>query len=267
MAPAAEEANADTQTLMADKKGDAPKTEISIPQLAYDYTYTFGAGPKGVETMIAADQAACEAAGPTACQMISLQSSSDPANSLVRKELELRVTPQWLKAWQAGLTSAVAKAHGRIAEQNVTSEDLSLQIVDSEAHIQNKEALRDRLLQVIKNNTGKIADLIEAETQLSNVQEDIDASRSALAVMQKRVATTHLTLTYVSEASDTSQGVFAPVGEAFRGVLRNMMSVFAALITLLSYLAPLALVAIPALWFGLRWHKRNKVKATTDEKS
>ena len=270
LAPAAPGGNAKYNPAPSNDKatpgdGGAAENALRVPQLAYDYAYSFAASPDGVEALLKADQAACDRAGVTECQMISLSSDSVRDAAYVHKTLELRATAAWVKTWQSGLDAAVAKANGRIAQQNISSEDLSLQIVDTAAHIQNKEALRDRLQQIIRTSNGKVAELIEAETQLSDVQADIDASKSALAVMQKRVATSHLTLTYESEGAAASRGTFAPVTEAGKNVLGNMMIVVALLINLLSFLVPVALVGIPAVWFGRKWYLARKAKVAKEE--
>ena len=253
----------------ADNPAAPADAAITVPQLAYDFGYTFSGPAGGVQSLVAADQAACDRAGVAQCQMISLSSDAASSDEYVRKTLELRVTPQWLKAWQAGLAASVAQAHGRIAQQSVTSEDLSLQMVDSEAHIKNQEALRDRLVEVIRTSPGKISDLVDAETQLADVQEEIDSAQSALAVMQKRGATVHLTLTYQSDAVAASEGTFAPLTDAVKDVLRNMMKMFAIIITVLSFLIPLAIVAAPVVWAVRRWGPKKKaiaVEPRTDPK-
>ncbi len=245
--------------------GGAPSARtaaISVPQLAYDYSYGFAAAPDGVESLIKADQAACDHAGPAECQMISLSADNSRDAGYVHKTLELRVTPAWLKAWQASIDGGLKQAHARITAQNVTSEDLSLQIVDSEAHIKNQEALRDRLADIIRTSPGKVSDLVDAEKQLADVQADIDSSQSALAVMQTRVATSHLTLTYESEQAAASTGAFAPVTDALKSVLRDMMMVFGVLIHLFAFLIPLAVVGVPIGWLILRWRARRKAKRT-----
>lgn len=245
--------------------GNAAEAALRVPQLAYDYTYTFVAPVAGVEALMTADQAACERAGVLECQMISQSASTYGDARSVRKTLELRATPAWIKKWRGGLDASVAKAHARITQQNVSSEDLSLQIVDTSARIRNKEALRDRLQEIVRTSKGKVSELIEAETQLSQVQADIDASKSALAVMQKRVATSHLTLSYESEGTAASRGTFAPVADASRNILGNMMVVVALLINILSFLVPLAVIGVPAVWFGRKWWLARKAKVVKQE--
>ena len=232
----------------------------SIPQLAYDYSYGFQGSAKGIETLRRADQAACDRAGPSECQMLASTSNSDHDANFVNRSLELRASPTWLKRWQGGLDTSVSQAHVRITEESVSSEDLSLQIVDTAARMKNKQALRDRLQAIIRGGNGKISELIEAESQLAQVQADIESAQSQLAVMQKRVATVHLTLTYRSDAAATSTSIFSPVAEAWNGALRNMMVMVSLLITLMAFLLPVAIVAAPPVWWFLKRRKSETFK-------
>ncbi len=238
---------------------------VAVPQLAYSYEYGFVVPAARLEALTRAHQKACDAAGLAACQMISARGSTDKDASSLSRTLELRVTPAWLKTWQASLDADIKKARGRISRHSVESEDLSLQIVDTEARLKNKEALRDRLAEIVRSRPGKIADLVEAETQLAQVQGDIDAARSSLNVMRKRVATVHLTLTYESEAVAASSGTFAPLSDAWNSILRNMVWALASLIHLIAYAVPFVLFGYGAFWLLRRWWKARKAKKAKTE--
>jgi len=237
-----------------------PKTEpgsdaakaILVPQLAYDYSYGFTASSADTGGLLKADQAACDSAGVTRCQMVSLTADADNAAGYTEKTLELRVAPEWLKTWQAGLDARLSQAHARMQEQKVASEDLSLQVVDTEAHLKNKEALRDRMADIVRTGQGKLSDLIDVETQLSQVQADIDATKSSLAVMNARINTVHITLTYRSDAGPAAGSVFAPVTDAAKSSLGVAMHVVGLLVTLAAVLLPVAVVAVPAVWYFRR---------------
>ncbi len=237
---------------------DNPVSGLGVPQLAYSYTYGFQGPAKGIETLRQADQAACERSGPVECQLLASTSNNDRESDTVNKSLELRVSPAWLKRWKSGLDSSVSNAGARVTGESVNSEDLSLQIVDVSARLKNKQALRDRLQAIIRTGNGKIAELIEAESQLSQVQADIESAQSQLAVMQSRVATIHLELNYSSDSGAASNSVFAPVAEAWTGVLRNMMVMVSILITLAAFLIPVAIVAGPVAWWFLKRRKARK---------
>lgn len=233
---------------------------VAVPQLAYSYEYSFVLPAARLEALVASHQKACDAAGPATCQLISARGSNDKDSASLSRTLELRVTPAWLKTWQSRLDADIKKANGRISRHSVESEDLSLQIVDTEARLKNKEALRDRLAEIVRSRPGKIADLVEAETQLAQVQGDIDAARSSLNVMRKRVATVHLTLTYESEAVAASQGTFAPLSDAMNSIVRNMVWALASMIHLIAYAVPFVLLGAGAFWLLRRWWRARKAR-------
>ncbi len=239
--------------------------EAVLPQLAYEYAYNFEANRQGVEGLSAEHQSACEKAGAGQCQIIAVATRNSSDDSWTSKTLELRVSPQWLKDWRTGLEAGLKDNAARIIDEDVTSEDLSLRIVDTEAHITNRIALRDRLQVIIRTHSGKVSELVEAEAQLSNVQQEIDAAQSALAVMKTRVATVKMTLRYNSQAHAASRNAFAPVKSAVKGFVSSFMEMLGFLITLFAYLLPVAIVAIPAFIFGRRWIRARKAKV--DKKS
>jgi len=223
-----------------------------VPQLAYDYSYGFTASAADTGALLKADRAACDNAGVTRCQMVSLTADADTVAGYSDKTLELRVAPDWLKAWQEGLETRLNQAHARMNAQKVASEDLSLQVVDTEAHLKNKEALRDRMADIVRTGQGKLSDLIDVETQLSQVQADIDATKSSLAVMNARLNTVHVSLTYRSDAGPAADSVFAPVSDAAKSSLGVFMHVVGLLVTLAAILLPIAIVAVPAVWYVRR---------------
>lgn len=234
--------------------------DISLPQIAYDYSYGFSAPSASLSDLLNRHQTACEKAGPNACLLISTSASQNPDDRYTNYSLELRVSQAWLKQFQTGLADDLKNTKGRMASHSVTSEDLSLNIVDTEARLKNKLALRDRLQDIIRQRPGKISELIEAETQLAQVQADIDAAQSALAVMKKRVATVHLTLSYHSEAVAASTSSFSPITNALNNVVGHFMRTLGFLIELFAVLLPLILLSVPAIWYGRKWLKARKAK-------
>ncbi|WKL57462.1 DUF4349 domain-containing protein [Asticcacaulis sp. ZE23SCel15] len=244
------------------KKSTAvPGQELALPQLAYEYTYTMEAPLRGLDTLIASHQSLCDQAGPQNCLMITSNSYGNKASGQKSQTMALRVSPQWLKTFQAGLEGDLKKSRGQLTSQNVNSEDLSLQIVDSEARLKNKTALRDRLIDIIKSKPGKIADLIEAETTLANVQAEIDSLQSSLAVMRKRVATVRLTLEYRSETLATPGSAFSPVVDSLTDFTRVAMSSLGAIILVIAALLPFGLIVVPLGWFGWRLWRKRKAKS------
>ena len=255
--PPADEAFSDKAS--SDKT--AATKAISVPQLAYDYRYDISGSAANTDALMNEDQAACEGAGPDQCQVLSLNDDTDTAAGHAEKILELRATPDWVVRWQGGLDARLAEGHGKLRDHKVSSEDLSLQVVDTEAHLKNKEALRDRMQGIVRTAHGKLSDLIDVESQLSQVQTDIDATKSSLDVMRSRTAMIHVTLAYQSESAPDGDSVFAPVTGAMKSSMGLTMQVVAMLITVTAVLAPFALVVLPIVWLIRRGNRRRNVTA------
>ena len=219
----------------------------SAPMLAYSYDYGIEAPPSKVRGLMAADQAACVAAGPAVCQVTGAESSEDGRDQVSAK-LELKATPAWLKGYEDKLSHEADTAGGRLTKSDATSEDLTRDIVDTDAAVKAKTALRDRLQAVLESRPGDVADLIKVEEELATVQGDLDATTSDLAVMRERVATSDVTIEYDSAGVLAPQGVWAPVGKAFSGVAAILAGSLAALIDLIAVLAPWVLAIGLVVW-------------------
>ena len=116
-APPAATADAGTATGPGSGPGSDGAKAILVPQLAYDYSYGFTASSADTGALLKADRAACDSAGVARCQMVSLTADADNTAGYSDKTLELRVTPDWLKAWQGGLEARLSQLHARMQEQ------------------------------------------------------------------------------------------------------------------------------------------------------
>ncbi|MEO8114737.1 MAG: DUF4349 domain-containing protein [Phenylobacterium sp.] len=253
-APEAADAAADSRGFLnapapapAAKPAAPAQPALTIPMLAYRYGYTLEAPAKAIRGLVGRHEAVCQAAGPTVCQLTGAQ-VTEVGDDRVRGELSLRATPQWLKAFRAGLEGEAKAAGGRVVTTTVGSEDLSRQIVDTEAALRARSTLRDRLQALLATRPGKLSELLEVERELARVQGEIDATQSELAVMRGRVATSELKLTYESSGVLAPQGVLAPLASAFSDFLGILVGVVAALVRLLAYLLPVAVLAALAFW-------------------
>jgi len=242
----------------AGSTGDAATRAATFAQLAYDYSYGFSGPADGTEVLLKADQAACEQAGPAQCQTIALTGDTNQDQGFGEQTLELRVAPAWLKAWQGGLDGRLAQTHEKLHDRKVASEDLSLQVVDTQSHLKNMEALRDRMQDIIRSSHGKLDELIDVENRLSQVQADIDSTQSTLAMMQARLTSVHVVLTYRSDTGPGADSAFAPVARAARSSFGLAMKVVAMLVTAAGILAPLALVLAPVVWWARRAARKDR---------
>lgn len=261
----AEEAATTEETIPADATPDAtatvepaPKIDpASIPQLAYDYSFDLSAPDKQVGGMMEGHQEACTIAGAATCQVLSLTSRSEGRDGHAFHTLTLRATPQWIGLFRKNLANELKATGATIESQSIATEDVSLALIDREAHIKNQTALRDNLQATLRTHKGKMAEVIELKQQLASIQSDIDSARTAVATMKKRVAMSKLTLTYRPASAVAVDGTWAPLKSAVADVGPNMVSVLTVIVAIGSYLLPLGLIAAPVVW----WVRRNRKPA------
>jgi hypothetical protein len=239
---------------------------VGAPMMAYSYTYGVEAAAGRVKALEARHEHACAAAGPAQCVVVGSE-VSEHGRDQVEAKLTLRAAPAWLAAFKAGLAKEADDAGGRVTHAEVSSEDLSRQIVDSEAALRAKTTLRDRLQQILATRPGKVSELLEVETSLSEVQGQIDTANSELTMMRQRVATSELEVDYESAGVLAPQGVFSPLGRAFSDFLGTAIQALAAMVSLVAGLGPWVLVLGGLAWLFRkrlprpRWPFGRKAKA------
>ena len=141
---------------------------------------------------------------------------------------------------------------------NIAGEDMSKGIVDTEARLRSRIALRERMMEVLQTRRGTVAELVEAERSVAQINEEIDQARSWLEEMRGRVAFSRMNIDY---------GSAAPVGGSFldpvTGAIGSIGSisgyVLAMMIMLLAAGIPLGAGVI-----GVRWIMRRKGRQLAD---
>lgn len=248
----------------APSSAPGPVVPAGTPMLAYEYRYAIETPAGKVRALAASHEAACAAAGPAQCQVTSSMVQEIGDDSLSAR-LEIRAAPGWLKRFRAGLSDDAKSAGGRVTSSNVSSEDLSRQIVDSEARLRAMTTLRDRLQALLADRPGKLSDLVEIERELARVQGDIDSATSQLAVMRGRVAMSEVTLSYRSRNVLAPRGVWSPLVQAFTDFIAIVAYTLAAMVRLVAWLAPWLLIGAGVLWLlrkrlpaAMRWPWKKK---------
>jgi hypothetical protein len=276
MAPMERAADGRTDAVTAEEApaaAPAPPTDASTPTtsspgpsqpagpqpvlfLAYTYSRGLEIPSERLSGVMDMHVQACQAAGPRVCQLIGSNRTGDP-DSYMEGYVSLRAEPMWLRTFIAGLAAQADEAGGRIIAENVSSEDLTRQIVDTEARLRAQTTLRDRLQQLLRSRPGRLSDLLEVERELARVQGEIDAVQSSLAVMRTRVAMSELTIQYRSAPRPVGSDTFEPLRHALANFLGIIVGGFAAIITIIAALIPFAIVLVPLGWLMLRWRKQR----------
>lgn len=270
--PGATEASDEISTDREQHDGAISPNAAQAAYLAYAYQVGLEVPSARLASVMDAHIRACQTAGVRLCQLVGANRAGDPESSM-NGTINLRGEPNWLRAFMSGIAAQVNAAGGRVLSQATTTEDLTRQIVDTQAHLRAQTALRDRLQQLLQNRPGRLSDLLEVERELARVQGDIDATQSNLAVMRTRVDMSELTITYQSAPRPVGSDTFEPLRQAFANFLGIIVIGFAAIITVIAGLLPFAIVIVPIVWGLLAWRRRRggrwfgKRPDTQDEQS
>ena len=234
------------------KPDPPPATTPILSMLAYSFGYNLEAPSAGVRALEARQEAACRGAGPASCQVTASNIQSTGADSL-EATLSLRAAPAWLDQFRASIAKDATSAGGRVVSATVTSEDLAHRIVDQEAAVKAKTALRDRLQTILETRPGKMSDLLDVETALANVQGELDAATSELAQSQERLATSVLTVDYKSSGVLAPDGIWSPLGSAINDIAGSTVGALAMMVRIITVLLPWGLLVGAAFWIYRRF--------------
>lgn len=238
--------------------GGPPPPVTPAPEaarIAYVYRYGLELPVDRVPTLMARHEQACAAAGPAVCQVIGSESQRYGRDQLTA-QLEIRATPAYVSAFRARLGGDAEQAGGRVARSATDSEDLSRDMVDTEARLRALTTLRDRLQQLLASRSGPLEQVLATERELARVQGELDATRSTLALMRTRVATSRLFVEYTALGQLAPDSAFRPVSDALSNALVVFMTGVAGLILFFAGALPFLIVGVPLVWLILRWRRR-----------
>lgn len=235
-------------------------------QIAYAYAFGIAVPTGKMEELLDAHRAACESAGPERCFVVS-SSISGLGEDYASGGLELRATSDWVAGFRSGLEDGLEAFDAVLDSSQTSSEDLTVQIIDTSVRLETNRSLRSRLQTLLRDRPGKLGDLLEIERELARVQAEIDSTQSILNAMRARVSMSSLTLSYQPRFSAVSGSVWRPLVEAVSGIIPSLVTSLAGVVTFVAGALPWV-IALGALcwggWAGLgRLRRRRKTQASS----
>jgi len=234
--------------------------------LAYRYNYGFSLPARSVAATAKSHAQTCLDAGPNKCQVLNSSTSAHNEDH-VRANLSLRAEPSWLETFKADMQSSVKDAKGKMITNSVSADDLTRQILDTDARLKAQTTLRDRLQRLLATRDAKLNDLLALERELARVQSQIESATTTLNVLRKRVSMSVVSINYQSQSVAVSQSALAPIGRALKGFVGGFSRGLADVINFLAAILPwLILVILPALWLLRRWWRGRVIRKANERK-
>ena len=225
---------------------------VSLPKIAYTYDYGYRLESSNIAELQQRHADQCAALGPFTCQIVSMSRSGSIEDDNVRGRLELAVISAKARDFGKTLSSSAQEADGEQIEASISGEDLSKNIIDTEARLRSRMVLRDRLLEVLQTRKGKVSELVEAERSVAQINEEIDQARSWLEEMKGRVAFARVNVDYTSANAPVSDFM-----DPVRSAMSSVDSILGFILALMIFLASVGLPLAAAI-FGARWIWRRR---------
>lgn len=144
------------------------------------------------------------------------------------------------------------RALGRVTQEQLSTEEVTEQVVDLEARLRNARATEERLIAVLRERTGKVKDILEVEREIARTREEIERMEAQRKNLMRRVemATINVTLAeeFRAQLEPAPVGALNQLHNAAVGGYRNLVEMlFGAVLFIARYGLTLA------FWLGISW--------------
>ena len=229
-----------------------PAQLAPVARIAYAYRYALSLPRGRGADMMSRHELACASAGPGFCQVISAR--ADWTARQPGGQLELRGQPEWINRFRAGLALEAQNAGGRLDEAVTDGEDVTLGIDTVTTGARTTASLAERIRQLQARSGGTLAQRLEIERDLAELQQQYDAQQIELRALNDRVQSARLTLDYRQGGVMAADSPTRPVARALGDAFGLSMGMLAVLITAGSVLLPIVVIG-GAVWWGIRRRK------------
>jgi hypothetical protein len=109
-------------------------------------------------------------------------SSTKQANGKLLGEIVVKVLPENLDHFLQKV-----RGLGELKNQTLGTEDVTKEYFDTDARVKNARVMEQRLIDMLKTKTGKVADLLQVEKELGRVREEIEKMQGELKYWDAQV--------------------------------------------------------------------------------
>src|SRR6266576_3290004 len=120
---------------------------------------------------------------------VATTNSQKQANGKLRGEVVVKVLPENLDRFLQKLRGLC-----ELKNQTLGTEDVTKAYFDTDARLKNAHVMEQRLIDMLKTKTGKVADLLQVEKELGRVREEIEKMQGELKYWDSQVQLATVTI-------------------------------------------------------------------------
>lgn len=159
---------------------------------------------------------------------------------------------------------------GELQSTSRKADDVSEEYYDSVARLNNKRVTEKRLIFLLENKTGKLADVLTVETELSRIREEIEQIEGRIRFLsnQTSFSTIDVTISEVKNYKENSTPVLGTkINRAFTNSLDGMKAVGENTLLFLVAFAPWAVLGGLLTFFVWMLRRPKRKKNQTEAQS
>ena len=228
---------------------------VAKPSIAYSYTVTYAFDRRTVGQVQGRQLALCSQLGSMRCLVVkSTLNVAGPEDHIVTDEAVLLIDARLAGEMNRRLDALAVAGGATPTNRQVEAEDVTRQVIDTDARVRAKQALAERLLTIIRSGNGKVGELVEAERAYAANQEELDAARGDQSSLAQRVTMSRVLIYY---AFDDTPGRKSPLRGSLAAAGDTLAVSLAALVTAAVAGVPW-LVAGTIMLMLVRWVRRKR---------
>jgi DNA repair exonuclease SbcCD ATPase subunit len=145
--------------------------------------------------------------------------------------------------------------------RNVKTTDVPKEFVDLESRLKTKREVEERYTQILRNKAGTIEELLDAERQIGNLHEEIEATISRINSLKDQVSYSSIHLEFYQTITQELQAEATWVDKILEGLNTGWSGILTILVAI-AYLWPLIIFGIAAI-FLVKYLRKRKTKPAT----
>lgn len=167
------------------------------------------------------------------------------------RNITVRVPTQHFDSFLADISKGV----NYFDRKEISSQDVTEEYIDIDARLKAKKILEARYLELLKK-AKKVSEMLEIETQLSAIREEIEAKEGQLRYMQSRVSMSTINIEfYKTVAAET--GVTASYGTKIWNAIKSGFNGISSFFIGLLQLWPFILILVGTIYFIRKRFKKK----------
>jgi hypothetical protein len=137
-----------------------------------------------------------------------------------------------------------------VNNRDVTTDDVSKEFVDLESRLKTKREVEARYMEILRKKAGTIEELLNAERQIGELHEEIEATISRINHLREQVSYSTINLEFYQTITQELKAYEEPrTADEFKGALKAGLDGIIAVGLLLTYIWPLILIGLGVLGY------------------